>query len=68
MAGRAFIQGDTFDFRNRTNYLGPLLGGLLFGLLVALDGFVPHFVTLVLVLSLLLLCVVVFFRYRSQSF
>ena len=66
--GTSFLRGEPPGFRDRTNYIGSLLSGILLGLLVEFDHLIPHAQAVVLILSLVILCVVVFARYRSQSF
>jgi hypothetical protein len=66
--GTSFLRGEPSGFRDRTNYIGTLLSGILLGLLVEFDHLIPHAQAVVLILSLVILCVVVFARYRSQSF
>jgi hypothetical protein len=65
--GMAFLQGNPLGLEDYTNYVGPLMSGLLLGLLVKFDYLIAHSKVVVTVFSFLLLCVVAVRRNRSQS-
>ena len=63
--GTAFVRGDPSGLQDSRNYVGPVVSGILFALLVKFDYLIPHPSLVVTVFSVLVLCAAVITRYCS---
>ena len=62
-----FLEGESLDLRDRSNLIGPLISGLLVGLLVKFDYLIPHPNLVVTILAFASLAIVAITRHRSDS-